>query len=109
MIYSKDQQDVAVFITFGININLARYCPAKVDSLMENSVTTSEVMRSIQMGLVCVQEHPDDRPTMPSVLLMLDSEQPSVPQPKQSGSYTERFLTESISSSTNEMPQQQVK
>lgn len=39
-----------------------------------------------------MQEHPDDRPAMPSVLLMLDSEQPSLPHPKQPGFTQEGFL-----------------
>ncbi|XVF27760.1 hypothetical protein REPUB_Repub14bG0136500 [Reevesia pubescens] len=71
--------------------------------LMEKQGSNLEVLRCIQVGLLCVQRRPEDRPTMSSVLLMLDSENPSLPQPKQPGFYTERFLTETDTSSTKKM------
>ncbi|GKV30825.1 hypothetical protein SLEP1_g39600 [Rubroshorea leprosula] len=70
-----------------------------VDALMEKSIVKSEVLRCIQIGLLCVQEHPEDRPSISLVLLMLDSEQLPLPQPKQPGFYTSRFLNENTSSS----------
>lgn len=70
-----------------------------VDVLLEKSMVESEVLRCIQVGLLCVQERPEDRPSMSSVLLMLDSEQFPLPQPKQPGFYTGRFVNESVSSS----------
>ncbi|GMP75047.1 hypothetical protein CsSME_00032264 [Camellia sinensis var. sinensis] len=48
------------------------------DVFMEDPVPTSEVFRCIQVALLCVQQHPKDRPTMSAVLLMLDSENPVV-------------------------------
>ncbi|CAO2823747.1 unnamed protein product [Amaranthus hypochondriacus] len=44
-----------------------------------------EVLRCLQVGLLCVQERADDRPTMASVMLMLSSESASLPQPKLPG------------------------
>jgi hypothetical protein len=35
--------------------------------------TTTEIMRCIHIGLLCVQENAADRPTMASVVLMLNS------------------------------------
>lgn len=67
---------------------------------METRADTSELLRCIHVGLLCVQKRPEDRPTMPSVVLMLDSENPTLPQPKQPGFYSERYLTETDSSST---------
>lgn len=67
---------------------------------METPAGTSELLRCIHVGLLCVQKRPEDRPTMPSVVLMLDSENPTLPQPKQPGFYSERYLTETDSSST---------
>ncbi|XP_031390719.1 G-type lectin S-receptor-like serine/threonine-protein kinase SD1-1 isoform X5 [Punica granatum] len=58
---------------------------------MEDSFPLSEVMRCIQVGLLCVQRCPEDRPTMSSVLLMLDSESMRLPQPKEPGFYLERI------------------
>ncbi|CAL5405754.1 unnamed protein product [Camellia sinensis] len=44
-----------------------------VDGFVRDSCCLSEVLRSIHMGLLCVQ-HPEDRPTMSSVVMMLGSE-----------------------------------
>lgn len=76
-----------------------------MDALMEKPVPESEILRSIQVGLLCVQQQPEDRPTMPSVIMMLDGENDSLLQPKQPGFYTERYLTEADSSSTGKKPQ----
>jgi hypothetical protein len=53
-----------------------------VDSSINESFVFHEVMRCIQIGLLCVQEDAMDRPTMLSVLLMLSSET-TLPSPKQ--------------------------
>ncbi|XP_057997005.1 G-type lectin S-receptor-like serine/threonine-protein kinase At4g27290 isoform X2 [Hevea brasiliensis] len=70
-----------------------------VDELLENEFPVSEVLRCIQVGLLCVQQRPEERPTMASVLLMLDSESTLLPQPGQPGFYAERCLSETDSSS----------
>ncbi|KAI7746838.1 hypothetical protein M8C21_017587, partial [Ambrosia artemisiifolia] len=49
---------------------------------LQTSSIVSEVVRSIHVGLLCVQHHVEDRPTMFSVVLMLVSEGP-LPEPKQ--------------------------
>ena len=35
------------------------------------------------MGLLCVQDHPDDRPLMSSVMFMIENESALLPTPKQ--------------------------
>ncbi|RWR88180.1 G-type lectin S-receptor-like serine/threonine-protein kinase RKS1 [Cinnamomum micranthum f. kanehirae] len=45
-----------------------------VDSSMNMSSSESEVLRCIQVGLLCVQEKAKDRPNMSSVIFMLDNE-----------------------------------
>ncbi|KAL0442859.1 UNVERIFIED_CONTAM: G-type lectin S-receptor-like serine/threonine-protein kinase [Sesamum latifolium] len=75
------------------------------DASMVVPNATSEVLRYIQVGLLCVQQRPEDRPTMPNVLLMLDSEHPVIAQPKQPGFYMERTIIDSESSSTGKKPQ----
>ncbi|XP_059639439.1 G-type lectin S-receptor-like serine/threonine-protein kinase SD1-1 [Cornus florida] len=80
-----------------------------IDPVMEDSFPMSEVLRCIQVGLLCVQRCPEDRPTMSSVLLMLDNESAMLPQPKQPGFYTERspddteFSLPGTQSTTNKM------
>ncbi|XAR67506.1 Non-specific serine/threonine protein kinase [Bertholletia excelsa] len=60
-----------------------------VDTTIFESCYMSQILRSIQVGLLCVQQNPDDRPTMSSVVLMLGSEG-TLPLPKQPGFFTER-------------------
>ncbi|EOY12715.1 Serine/threonine kinases,protein kinases,ATP binding,sugar binding,kinases,carbohydrate binding, putative [Theobroma cacao] len=57
-----------------------------------------EVLRSIHVGLLCVQRSAQDRPNMSKVVLMLGTQGP-LPQPTQSGFFTERDLVEPSSSS----------
>ncbi|XP_059635622.1 receptor-like serine/threonine-protein kinase SD1-8 [Cornus florida] len=64
---------------------------------MEDSFPMSEVLRCIQIGLLCVQQCPEDRPMMCSVLLMFNSEGTVLPQPKQPGFYPDRSLCETES------------
>lgn len=75
-----------------------------MDALMEKPIPASEVLRCIQVSLLCVQQSPEDRPTISSVLLMLDSENSSLPEPKQPGFYTERSVTETDSLPTGKSP-----
>lgn len=63
-----------------------------MDPLTESPIDTLEVLRCIQVGLLCVQQCPEDRPMMSSVVLMLDCENPSLPQPRKPGYYTDRCL-----------------
>ncbi|CAN6684332.1 unnamed protein product [Malus baccata var. baccata] len=61
-----------------------------------DSCNISEVIRSLHVGLLCVQRVPEDRPNMSSVVLMLGSDV-ALPPPKQPGFYTERSVPESPS------------
>lgn len=58
-------------------------------SIIVESVDEFEVFRAIQIGLLCVQPYPEDRPSMSLVVVMLSSEI-ELPQPKQPGFFTER-------------------
>ncbi|MCL7046165.1 hypothetical protein MKW94_016119 [Papaver nudicaule] len=59
-----------------------------------NSASCQEVLRCIQVGLLCVQKHPEDRPSMSAVVFMLSSENSSLPEPKQPGFFVERSLND---------------
>ena len=61
-----------------------------MDACLEDSCVTSQVLRSIQVGLLCVQSLPADRPAMSSVIFMLCNEGGALPQPKHPGFFTER-------------------
>ena len=70
------------------------------DDLRAVCVPPSQLQRCILVGLLCVQQRPEDRPNMSSVILMLGGEG-ELPQPKQPGFFTERNLPEVESSSSN--------
>ncbi|XP_028055563.1 G-type lectin S-receptor-like serine/threonine-protein kinase At4g27290 [Camellia sinensis] len=64
-----------------------------IDASMQNSCNLPEVLRSIHVGLLCVQHRPENRPNMASVVLMLGREG-ALTHPKQPGFFTERNILE---------------
>ena len=70
-----------------------------IDSNIEDSCIESEIIRCIHVGLLCVQQYPEDRPTMTSVVLMLGSEM-ELDEPKKPGVFTKKESIEAISSSS---------
>ncbi|KAB1202885.1 hypothetical protein CJ030_MR8G027820 [Morella rubra] len=81
-----------------------------MDACLEDSHYLSEVLRCIHISLLCVEQHPEDRPSMSSVVLMLGSEN-ALPHPKQPGFFTGKHPHDQAhsssrkneSSSTNEV------
>ncbi|KAK1261140.1 Receptor-like serine/threonine-protein kinase SD1-7 [Acorus gramineus] len=61
-----------------------------------------EAMRCIQVGLLCVQEEAEDRPTMSWVVMMLGSEAMALPQPRQPGFSVGRRIPKADQSSGHE-------
>ena len=53
-----------------------------MDQALAESFSLGEVIRCINVALLCVQDYAADRPTMSNVVLMLSSET-DCPQPKQ--------------------------
>uniref|UniRef100_A0A2N9F3U1 non-specific serine/threonine protein kinase n=1 Tax=Fagus sylvatica TaxID=28930 RepID=A0A2N9F3U1_FAGSY len=79
------------------------------DDCLGQSRTLSEVLRCIHLSLLCVQQCPEDRPSMSSVVVILGSDS-ALPQPKQPGFFLEKhsneahcFSSKLESSSTNEI------
>ncbi|KAJ1441971.1 S-locus glycoprotein domain [Sesbania bispinosa] len=66
-----------------------------IDSRIKNSCVVSEVLQCIHVSLLCVQQYPEDRPTMTSVVQMLGSENELI-EPKEPG-----FFPRSISNGGN--------
>ncbi|CAL5335819.1 unnamed protein product [Camellia sinensis] len=67
-----------------------------IDASMQNSCNLLEVLRSIHVGLLCVQHRPEDRPNMASVVLMLGREG-ALTHPRQPGFFPERNILEAES------------
>ena len=70
-----------------------------IDMCLKDSYVESQVLRCIQVGLLCVQKFPNDRPTMSSIVFMLENEGAVLPQPKQPGFFVERSSSDDGSSS----------
>ncbi|KAF3634404.1 G-type lectin S-receptor-like serine/threonine-protein kinase [Capsicum annuum] len=60
-----------------------------VDPNLVDSCNISEVLRSVHVGLLCVQQNPEDRPSMSTVIMMLSNEG-ILPTAKHPGFFTER-------------------
>lgn len=60
------------------------------------------------MGLLRVQQRPEDRPSMSSVLLMLGSETASLLQPKQPGFFTDRNVPDAGDNDVGDESYQQI-
>ena len=74
-----------------------------MDPIIEKSCVSSEVLKCMHIGLLCVQEDAADRPTMSSVVHMLASDNVTVPSPTRPAFSVGRFAIERRSSSPNTM------
>ncbi|KAL3620652.1 hypothetical protein CASFOL_035564 [Castilleja foliolosa] len=63
-----------------------------VDESLGDSFDMNEVVRSIHVGLLCVQRYPDDRPSMSTVVFMLGNDV-ELPQAKEPGFFTRRDVS----------------
>ncbi|GKV51537.1 hypothetical protein SLEP1_g58182 [Rubroshorea leprosula] len=70
-----------------------------IDSFVQESCTLSEVLRCIHIILLCVQQHPEDKPRMSYVVLMLSSEI-ALEQPEEPGFLIDKKSLETNSSSS---------
>ena len=62
-----------------------------IDDSLGNTADAAELLRCIHISLLCVQNSPEDRPDMLSVVVMLTSDS-NLPKPKQPAFYVERNL-----------------
>ncbi|KAM3319244.1 hypothetical protein P3S67_006444 [Capsicum chacoense] len=54
-----------------------------MDPCLSQSCVTTEITKCIHLGLLCVQQDPADRPTMSSVVFVLENDPYTLPQPSQ--------------------------
>ena len=54
-----------------------------IDPIVRECCPITEVMKCIHIGLLCVQENPEDRPTMELVVNILSSDSSTLPLPWQ--------------------------
>ncbi|KAK9706459.1 hypothetical protein RND81_07G126300 [Saponaria officinalis] len=66
-------------------------------TIRESCSNDGEVMRCIQLGLLCVQESVEDRPTMANVVLTLESYSVTIPIPEHPDPFTRTRVESSFS------------
>ncbi|XP_038982175.1 cysteine-rich receptor-like protein kinase 10, partial [Phoenix dactylifera] len=66
-----------------------------VDPSMAENYSSHDIVRCINIGLLCVQENPSDRPNMLSVFLMLNRHKMKLQTPSQPAFFYANALTES--------------
>ncbi|KAK4286028.1 hypothetical protein QN277_002642 [Acacia crassicarpa] len=74
-----------------------------IDKNIEGTCNVSEILRCIHVSLLCVQQHPEDRPTIASAVWMLGSEV-ELPEPKQPGFFHGMDSVEPHTSSSQKQP-----
>lgn len=67
------------------------------ESLLATDCHRLEMMRCINIALLCVQENASDRPTMSDVVMMLNSETMTLPEPKHPAYFHTRVEQEDAS------------
>ncbi|CAI8616054.1 unnamed protein product [Vicia faba] len=70
-----------------------------IDSSLCDTYDAYQFIRCSQIGLLCVQDEPENRPHMSNVVTMLDNETTILPIPKQPTFFTRKNLSNTASSS----------
>ncbi|XP_052211258.1 G-type lectin S-receptor-like serine/threonine-protein kinase CES101 isoform X2 [Diospyros lotus] len=74
------------------------------DPALGDSCVPSQFLRTIHVGLLCVQENASDRPTMPEVISMLGNETMALPAPKQPAFFTGRNVLRTAENASESRP-----
>ncbi|KAK3037631.1 hypothetical protein RJ639_030408 [Escallonia herrerae] len=72
-----------------------------IDSVLVYPSSASTLLRYINIGLLCVQENPSDRPTMSDIVSMLSNDLAALPTPNQPAFCTSRRVMKANSSTNN--------
>ncbi|KAG0481526.1 hypothetical protein HPP92_012384 [Vanilla planifolia] len=100
------------FIEIGRALNLQTYvwqhwnqgkAEDVIDQALRGLYELEEVLRCLIIGLLCVQEDPANRPSMASVVLMLDGDTETLPAPSLPGYFTGASCGHSAKASVNEI------
>ena len=73
-----------------------------MDQTLSEKCNKNEFSRCVNVGLLCVQEDPSDRPTMAIAVLLLSSDSATMPVPKEPAFVVKRDLSRTTSSSKAE-------
>nr|CAB3454603.1 unnamed protein product [Digitaria exilis] len=53
-----------------------------IDPLIRTTCSVRQVLRCVHIALLCVQDHADERPDIPTVIIMLSNDSSSLPNPR---------------------------
>jgi hypothetical protein len=70
---------------------------ALMDQTLSDSCVVPQVLRTIHVGLLCVQDNATDRPEMSDVISMLNNDTANLPPPKQPAFFTGKTVLDSSS------------
>ncbi|XP_050134940.1 G-type lectin S-receptor-like serine/threonine-protein kinase At4g03230 isoform X1 [Malus sylvestris] len=76
-----------------------------LEQTLRQSCNQDEYLKCVNVGLLCVQEDPGDRPTMSQVVFMLGSETATIPIPKQPAFIVRRCPSRSSPPSSSSKPE----
>ncbi len=69
-----------------------------MDETLRDTCIADQFVKCVNIGLLCVQHNPSDRPTMSNVIKMLDSETTNLLTPKQPALFIMKDQSTSTSS-----------
>ncbi|KAL8058641.1 hypothetical protein ABFX02_03G032800 [Erythranthe guttata] len=84
---NKDKSKISTGLEKSSRWNNGRYDRSDIPILRETYGSQPDMMRCIHIALLCVQENAVERPTMASVVLMLNSSSIALPMPLKPGFY----------------------
>ncbi|XLT37831.1 hypothetical protein HN873_069123, partial [Arachis hypogaea] len=74
-----------------------------LDPNMEGPYSKEEVIKCIHIGLLCVQEEPNERPTMATIVFYLNSSSLNLPSPREPAYYFKNNRTEESMTTSKEL------
>ena len=69
-----------------------------MDETLQDTCIANQFVKCVNIGLLCVQENPGDRPTMMNVIKMFDIETVNLPTPKRAAFFIGRDQSKATSS-----------
>lgn len=78
-----------------------------MEQVLIESNDSNEVLKCIIVGLLCVQEDPDERPNMSNVVTLLTGDISTIPEPKQPAFLVRKLTSCNDSCSPSYQPQTQ--
>lgn len=75
-----------------------------MDQAIKDSYSSHEALRCIHLGLLCVHESADKRPTMATIVLTLDTNSVTLPMPEELAFYTKTRVEPKLGNETGSDP-----